>query len=56
MKLIAIAAAAAVLMLGTAAQAQQKSPVYGEVGYTFLKFDDGLGGNSRPGAIRLLGG
>ena len=56
MKLIAIAAAAAVLMLGTAAQAQQKSPFYGEAGYTFLKFDDGLGGNSRPGAIRLLGG
>jgi len=56
MKLIAIAAAAAVLMLGTAAQAQQKSPLYGEVGYTFMKIDDGQGGNSRPGAIRLIGG
>jgi hypothetical protein len=59
MKLIAIAAAAAALVFGTAAQAQQmqqKSPFYGEAGYTFLKFDDGLGGNSRPGALRLLGG
>ena len=59
MKLLAIAAASAILIFGTAAQAQQapvKSPFYGEVGYTFLKFDDGLGGNSRPGAIRLLAG
>ena len=59
MKLLAIAAASAILMFGTAAQAQQamqKSPFYGELGYTFLKFDDGLGGNSRPGAVRLLAG
>jgi opacity protein-like surface antigen len=59
MKLLAIAAASAILMIGTAANAQQtprKTPFYGELGYTFLKFDDGLGGNSRPDAIRLLGG
>jgi outer membrane autotransporter protein len=59
MKLIAIAAATAALVFGTAAQAQQmqqKSPFYGEAGYTFLTFEDGLGGKARPGALRLLGG
>jgi opacity protein-like surface antigen len=67
MKLLAIAAASAVLTLGTSAYAQQSSsqipfyapppnPVYGELGYTFLKIEDGLGGNARPGALRgLLG-
>ena len=56
MKLLAVAAASALLMLGTAAQAQQKSPLYGELGYSFIKFDDGNGGNSRPGVLRgILG-
>jgi opacity protein-like surface antigen len=56
MKLLAVAAATALLMFGTAAQAQQKSPFYGEAGYTFIKFDDPDGGNTRPGALRLIGG
>ena len=56
MKLLAVAAASAILMLGTAAHAQQKSPLYGELGYTFMKFEDGFGGNARPGVLRgILG-
>ena len=54
MKRFAIAAAAALLMLGTA-QAQQArtatSPLYGEIGYTFLEVkDSGLKAN--PQALR----
>jgi opacity protein-like surface antigen len=56
MKLLAVAAATAILMFGTAAQAQQKSPFYAEAGYTFMKIDDPDGGNTRPGNIRLIGG
>jgi opacity protein-like surface antigen len=61
MKRLAIAATCAILVFGTAAQAQQgqpvkKSPFYAELGYTFLKFDDGLGDSTRPGAVRLLAG
>lgn len=56
MKRIAIAAAAALLMLGTAAQAQQVrtagSPLYGELGYTFLDFDADGGGSADPQALR----
>src|SRR5688572_3945380 len=37
MKRIAIAAATVLAMLGTSAQAQTPSPLYGEVGYYFLK-------------------
>lgn len=58
MKLIAIAAASALLMLGTAAQAQQaRSTVggtYAEVGYTQFKFGDGS--SLKPGAIRGIVG
>jgi opacity protein-like surface antigen len=50
MKRIAIAAAAALLMLGTA-QAQQRSPLYGEIGYSFqtIKAD---GFEANPQALR----
>ncbi len=42
MKLVAVAAASMLLVLGSAhAQAQPVSPLYGELGYTFLKIDDG---------------
>jgi opacity protein-like surface antigen len=52
MKRIAIAAAAALLMLGTA-QAQQASasPLYGELGYTFLSVK-GNGLDADPQALR----
>ena len=54
MKRIAIAAAAALMMLGTA-QAQQRSPLYGELGYTFLQYKaDGFKAN--PQAIRGIVG
>lgn len=54
MKLIAIAAASAFVMLGTAAHAQQRpasSPVYGELGYSWLNIEGG-GARSNPGAVR----
>lgn len=55
MKLLTIAATAALLTLGTAAQAQQMnsptSPLYGELGYTFLSAK-GNGVDANPGAIR----
>jgi opacity protein-like surface antigen len=58
MKRIAIAAAAALLMLGTA-QAQQArtaaSPLYGELGYTFLNFEGG-GVDADPQALRGIVG
>jgi hypothetical protein len=58
MKRIAIAAAAALLMLGTA-QAQQvrsgASPLYGELGYTFLNFESG-GIDADPHALRGIVG
>jgi outer membrane autotransporter protein len=50
MKRIAIAAAAALLMLGTA-QAQQRSPLYGEIGYSFLEIKD-QGFKANPQALR----
>lgn len=50
MKRIAIAAAAAFLAMGSA-QAQQATPWYGELGYTFLKID-GLGTSARTGVVR----
>ena len=57
MKRIAIAAAAALLMLGTAQaqQARATSPLYGELGYTFLNIE-GRGLNTDPQALRgILG-
>jgi opacity protein-like surface antigen len=52
MKRIAIAAATALVMLGSA-QAQTRSPLYGEVGYSFLEFKDDAGTiKVNPGAIR----
>ncbi|HZY19694.1 MAG TPA: porin family protein [Ramlibacter sp.] len=61
MKLIAIAAASTLLVLGTAAQAQQARATaggaYAELGYTQLKLssDEG-GGDLRPGALRGIAG
>lgn len=52
MKPIATAAAAALLLLGGTAQAQMMSPAwYGELGYTFLKVD-ARGTSLRPQALR----
>ncbi len=54
MKAIAIAAAAASLMLGVAAHAQQApaaSPVYGELGYSWTQIH-GNGLRVTPGAVR----
>lgn len=55
MQRIAIAAAAALLMLGTA-HAQQRSPLYGELGYSFqtIKADGGFKAN--PQALRGIVG
>jgi opacity protein-like surface antigen len=50
MKRIAIAAAAALMVLGTA-QAQQRSPLYGELGYSFLTFKSS-GLDTNPQALR----
>lgn len=58
MKAIAIAAAAASLLLGAAAHAQQApatSPVYGELGYSWTQIH-GSGIKATPGAVRgILG-
>lgn len=55
MKAIAIAAAAASLLLGVAAHAQQQpastSPVYGELGYSWTQIH-GNGFKASPGAVR----
>lgn len=54
MKAIAIAAAAASLLLGAAAHAQQApsaSPVYGELGYSWTQIR-GDGFKASPGAVR----
>lgn len=51
MKLNRIATAAAILVLAASAQAQQTSPWYGELGYTFLKMD-AVGTSARPQGIR----
>lgn len=59
MKRIVIAAAAASLALGAAAQAQlqpQQTPLYGELGYTFLRHDSGLGFRANPQALRGIVG
>jgi opacity protein-like surface antigen len=58
MKRIAIAAAAAIAMLSTAAQAQtaKTSPVYGEIGYTQFKVKDELSGSIKPNALRGIVG
>jgi outer membrane autotransporter protein len=54
MKRFAIAAAAALALLGSA-QAQTSSPLYGELGYTFLKIEGG-GFSVHPSALRgILG-
>jgi opacity protein-like surface antigen len=59
MKLIAIAAASAMLMAGGAAQAQMArgaaSNVYGELGYTSLKIQES-GFDSKPGMLRGIVG
>lgn len=56
MKMIAIAAASALLLLGTAHAQQARSAVAGgyvELGYTHLKISDDQGGSdARPGALR----
>ena len=55
MKRLAIAGACALAMLGSAhAQQFQSSNAYGELGYTFLKVDDGSGGTANPGALRAI--
>jgi opacity protein-like surface antigen len=51
MKRIAIAAAAAIAMLSTAAQAQT-SPLYGEIGYTQFKIKEEGSSNLKPNALR----
>lgn len=52
MKRIVIAAAAALAMLGSA-QAQTRSPLYGEIGYSFLEFKDDSGTfKVNPNAVR----
>lgn len=52
MKRIVIAAAAALAMMGTA-HAQQRSPLYGELGYSFQTFEiDSIGYKANPQAIR----
>jgi opacity protein-like surface antigen len=58
MKLIAIAAASTLLMLGTAhAQLRAPAGAYGELGYTQFKIgDDAGGGDVKPGAIRGIVG
>jgi outer membrane autotransporter protein len=55
MKRFAIAAAAAIAMLSTGAQAQT-SPFYGEVGYTVLKFKAEGQPNLKPSALRGIVG
>jgi opacity protein-like surface antigen len=56
MKRIAIAAAAASFLALGSAQAQQQqtqqSPLYGELGYSFLRHDSGLGFRADPQALR----
>jgi opacity protein-like surface antigen len=55
MKRVVLAAAAVLTMLGTSAQAQTPSPLYGEVGYSFLKLK-GEGESINLGALRgILG-
>lgn len=54
MKRIALAAAAALLMLGSA-HAQQRSPLYGEIGYSWLQVKEsvtGFGLDASPQALR----
>ena len=59
MKLIAIAAASAMLMAGGAAQAQMargtSGHVYGELGYTALKIEES-GSSTKPGMLRGIVG
>lgn len=53
MKLIAAAVASALLMLGTAHAQTAKSPLYGELGYTFLEVkNSSLGFKANPQALR----
>lgn len=55
MKRLAVAAASVLLMLGTAAQAQTRAPLYGELGYSFLELkDDGF--KASPHALRGIVG
>lgn len=55
MKRLAVAAASVLLMLGTAAQAQTRAPLYGELGYSFLEFKaDGF--KVKPHALRAIVG
>ncbi len=55
MKRLAVAAASVLLMLGTAAQAQTRAPLYGELGYSFLELKDG-GFKVKPHALRGIVG
>ncbi|HEY0823471.1 MAG TPA: porin family protein [Ramlibacter sp.] len=52
MKRLAVAAASVLLMLGTAAQAQTRAPLYGELGYSFLEFKADGGFSANPQALR----
>lgn len=60
MKMIAIAAASALLLLGTAHAQQARSALSGgyvELGYTQLKISDDQGGSdAKPGALRGIAG
>ncbi len=56
MKRLAIAAAAALALLGSAHAQQMPTGLYGELGYTFLQVDGSNGIRVRPDAIRgILG-
>lgn len=59
MKRIVIAAASALVMLGTAQAQQQQpqqTPLYGELGYSFLRHESGLGFQTNPQALRGIVG
>jgi outer membrane autotransporter protein len=56
MKLLTIAAASALMMLGTAAQAQSASPLYGEIGISRLTVKGDEGFKVNPTALRGIVG
>ncbi|HEX7891250.1 MAG TPA: porin family protein [Ramlibacter sp.] len=56
MKRLVIAAASAFLALASAHAQQQASPLYGELGYSFLRHDSGLGFRTNPQALRGIVG
>lgn len=54
MKLIKLAAAATLLVLGTAHAQQATSPLYGELGYTHLDVKQSGFGDASPGLVRAI--